>query len=125
VKPISGISIKLPENFCIDLAMLKQAKIHKPEPETGPREKSKLVVSGGVYGSTYSNTTPEEKSGFFVILLKKRLRTLKRVISPKCRIWRRTIILCSNSDCSNIKPTMPPIQKAALIQVYKFSSVRG
>jgi pyocin large subunit-like protein len=83
VKPISGISIKLPENFCIDLAMLKQAKIHKPEPETGPREKSKLVVSGGVYGSTYSNTTPEENIRILRDTLEKAFKNVKKGNFPK------------------------------------------
>jgi len=83
VKPVSGISTKLPENFGIDLAKLKQAKIQRTELQAGPGEKSKLVVSGGSYGSTYSNTTPEENMRILRETLEKAFKNVEKGNFPK------------------------------------------
>lgn len=89
MKGVSGISLCLPANFSIDmnsLNNLKRAEGNYPEPM--PIKKTVRIVSGGSYGSTYSNKTPEENLIRFLAWkeeLSITLKNLKKVDLPDLR----------------------------------------
>jgi hypothetical protein len=78
---VSGFSVYLPENFRIDFSNLKRAEVQTPEPVTPG--KTRLVVSGGSYGSTYSNKSPAENLRSFLAWKDELVKTLSSLKRPE------------------------------------------
>lgn len=77
MKGISEVSLSFHANYKIDLNNLKRAEGIYPEPM--PMKKEVRVVSGGYYGSTYSNLTPKENLIRFLTWKEELCRTLKNL----------------------------------------------